>query len=48
MIALDLPAIDIGLQQRLQVQLRVGTDQKSGLAVEQLAWSPCADGSRAV
>src|ERR1035437_218342 len=36
MVALDLPAIHVGLQQRLQIQFRSGADEKSGLAVEQL------------
>src|SRR5664279_5362704 len=36
MVALDLPSVHVGLKQGLQVQLRIGADQESGLAVEQL------------
>src|ERR1017187_7969829 len=36
MMALDLPAIHVGLHQCLQVQFRIGADEKGRLAIEQL------------
>src|SRR6267154_4294086 len=35
-IAFDLPAVHIGLSERLQVEVRVGADQKRRLAVQHL------------
>jgi hypothetical protein len=35
-IALNLPAIDVSLQEGFQIQLRVGANQKGGLTVEKL------------
>src|SRR5689334_13309376 len=36
MVALDLPTVNVGLQQNLEIELRIGADQKGGLTVEQL------------
>ena len=35
-IALNLPAMHVGLEEGFQIQLRVGADEKGGLPVEKL------------
>ena len=36
-IALNLPAIDVALEEGFQIQLRVGANQKGGLTIEKLS-----------